>query len=149
VLTAWTSGSLLSLAAYTAVGPFNDAYFIDFVDHEYCMRLNLAGYKVFKINRAVLLHNIGNNTHWRRFLWLDFIVSNHSPLRRYYITRNRFHLASRMKRHFPEFFKDDRGAFRAELVCILLFEKEKLRKFSMIIQGYLDCLSSTLGKYPS
>ena len=147
VLTAWTSGSLLNLDAFKTVGPFEESYFIDFVDHEYCMRLNLAGYKIFKITKAVLHHNIGHNTHKRKFLWFDLIASNHSPLRRYYITRNRFDLASRMSRHFPDFFWDDRRAFLAEIVTILFFEKEKVHKFLMILRGYLDFKKSSFGKY--
>jgi rhamnosyltransferase len=146
ILTAWTSGTLLNLAVYQKVGPFNEEYFIDFVDHEYCMRLNLAGYKIYRINQAVLQHNIGNNTHRRNFLWVDLIVSNYTPVRRYYITRNRFHLASRMAKHFPRFFWKDKRAFLAELVAIFLFEQEKLQKFSMIMKGYLDYRNSCFGK---
>lgn len=148
VLTAWTSGSLLNLNAYKQVGPFNNDYFIDFVDHEYCMRLNLAGYRIYKVNKAILKHNIGTDIQKRRLLWLELIVSNHSPLRRYYITRNRLRLASDMNRWFPSFFWDDKKKMLAEVLTILFFEKERMKKISMMLQGVLDYIRNVLGKYP-
>lgn len=146
VLTAWTSGSLLNLEAYKTTGPFNEALFIDFVDHEYCLRLNLAGYKIFKINRATLRHEIGDLKR-HKFLWTTPVSSNHSALRRYYITRNRFHIASKFKGKFPDFFRDDLIIFCKELIVILLFEEDKNNKYKMIITGLIDYKRSVLGKF--
>ena len=147
VLTVWTSGSLLNLNAYKQVGPFKEDYFIDFVDHEYCMRLNLAGYKIYKVNTAILKHNIGTDIQKKRLLWLELIASNHSPLRRYYITRNRLRLASEMGKWFPEFFWDDKKKMVAEVLTILFFEKERLKKISMMLQGIWDYTRNIKGKY--
>lgn len=147
VLTAWTSGSLLNLNAYKKVGPFNEDYFIDFVDHEYGMRLNMAGYKTYKINKAILQHNIGTDIHKRKFFWIELVVSNHSPIRKYYITRNRFHLASKMGKPFAQFFRNDRKSFLADILTILFFEKEKRQKIMMILRGYTDYKKSISGKY--
>ncbi|MCL4546863.1 MAG: glycosyltransferase [Deltaproteobacteria bacterium] len=38
-LTVITSGNLLNLEVYKKIGPFEEKYFIDSVDHEYCLRL--------------------------------------------------------------------------------------------------------------
>lgn len=147
VLTVWTSGSLLNLSAYKHVGPFNEDYFIDFVDHEYCMRLNLAGYKIYKINRAVLRHDIGTDLKKNKFLCLELIASNHSPVRRYYITRNRLFLASVMGKKFPYFFWDDKKKIIAEIISILFYEKERIQKFYMMLQGFFDYKRDVSGKY--
>jgi rhamnosyltransferase len=147
VLTVWTSGSLLNLNAYKQVGPFKEDYFIDFVDHEYCMRLNLAGYRIYKINTAVLKHNIGTDIQKKKLLWLELIASNHSPLRRYYITRNRLRLASEMGKWFPAFFWDDKKKMVAEVLTILFFEKERLKKISLMLQGVWDYTRNVKGKY--
>ena len=148
VLTAWTSGSLVNLEAYKKVGPFNEELFIDFVDHEYCLRLSLAGYKVFKVCNAVLHHEIGTNITRHKFLGIPlFIASNHSALRRYYITRNRFYLAAQMAKQFPIFFLADKRKFIGELLTILLYEQDKLKKFKMILRGYSDYREKRLGKF--
>lgn len=149
VLTAWTSGSLLSLEAYRATGLFSEDLFIDFVDHEYCLRLNLAGYKIFKVNNAILKHEIGNDLKRHKFLWTTPVASNHSALRRYYITRNRFQVASRFKKYFPDFFKEDLIFFWKELVVIFLFEKDRFQKYKMIFNGFLDYKKGRVGKYPT
>ncbi len=146
VLTAWTSGSLLNLKAYRRTGPFNESLFIDFVDHEYCLRLNLAGYKIFKVNKAVLHHEIGNQRR-HKLLWISPVSSNHSALRRYYITRNRFYLASRFKNDFPSFFRKDFVTFLKELVVIFLFERKKIDKYKMIFYGFCDYRKGILGKF--
>lgn len=148
VLTVWTSGSLVNLEAYKRVGPFNEDLFIDFVDHEYCLRLNLAGFKVFKVYNAILHHEIGTNITRNKFLGLPFfIASNHSALRRYYITRNRFYLAAQMGGNFPLFFLADKRKFVGELLTILLFEEDKFNKFKMILRGYSDYRKKKLGKF--
>lgn len=146
LLTVWTSGNLLNLLAYKVIGPFRDDLFIDFVDHEYCLRLQCNGYLVLRSNRAILHHSIGTNLQKNRFLHLTLITSNHSALRRYYITRNRFWVTRRY-RQFKEFCWIDRRRFCAELINILFFEDAKWQKYLMILRGYLDYRRGKMGKY--
>lgn len=146
ILTAWTSGNLLSLDIYRIVGPFRDDFFIDFVDHEFCLRLQTNGYRVVQSNQAVLHHSIGTNLKKNRFLYLTLITSNHSCIRRYYITRNRFWVRNRYGRHFPDFFKTDTKRFIAELVNILFFEDDRCRKYLMMFRGYWDYLNGKMGR---
>ncbi|RII31699.1 MAG: glycosyltransferase family 2 protein [Geobacter sp.] len=145
VETVWTSGNLLRLSAYQSVGPFEEDLFIDFVDHEYCLRLKRYGYRIIQSNKAILHHNIGNNLRKVCVLSAPLIVSNHSPLRRYYITRNRFWVANKY-REFKKFCRIDRRRFFAELVTILLFEDQKIEKFKMIVRGYRDYIAGKMGK---
>jgi rhamnosyltransferase len=146
VLTAWTSGNLLNLKIYSIVGPFMDGLFIDFVDHEYCLRLQSQGYKVLQANNAILIHKIGTNLKKNKFLYLTLITSNHSYFRRYYITRNRFWVCSRYGNGFPVFVQIDRKRFVAELVNILFFEQDRWRKYKMIFKGYLDYRRGKMGR---
>jgi len=149
VLTAWTSGNLLNLGIYREVGPFRDDFFIDFVDHEYCLRLRSHGYRVLQCNRAVLCHHIGTDLKKNRFLHLTLITSNHSCVRRYYITRNRFWLRRLYGKEFPEFFSIDTKRFIAELINILFFEKDRFRKYLMIGKGLLDFATGKKGPLTS
>lgn len=146
--TVWTSGNLLSLAAYDDAGAFAEELFIDFVDHEYCLRLRRLGYQVVQSNKTVLHHNIGTNLRSFDVLFLPIIVSNHSPLRRYYIMRNRLWVA----KHYPEFKRFiwvDRRRIIAEIITIFLYEDEKIDKFKMMVSGLVDYLHSKMGKYGS
>jgi rhamnosyltransferase len=144
----WTSGNLLNLSAYKVAGPFEDDLFIDFVDYEYCLRLKRHGYRIVQSNRAILRHTIGNNLTRINTFFLPLYVSHHAPLRRYYITRNRFRVRKKYN-EFKAFCRTDRRRFWAELVLILLFEKQKLEKFKMVLKGYYDYRCGITGKYKS
>lgn len=146
--TVWTSGNLVCLSAYECVGPFYEDLFIDFVDHEYCLRLKRKGYRVLQSNHAILRHSIGNNLRKINIVSKSIIISNHSPLRRYYITRNRFWV-SRKYHEFRRFFWIDRRRFLAELVTIMLCERQKYEKLKMIFRGYVDYRRGKMGKFES
>lgn len=57
-----TSGSLIDLAAFAAVGPFRADYFIDGVDLEWCYRAWARGYGCWMEEGAELFHHVGSGT---------------------------------------------------------------------------------------
>lgn len=87
-----TSGKLLALAAYDAVGPFEDDLFIDSVDREWCFRARARGLALYGSCAAQLDHRLGDHRRPTAF-GLELVV--HSPERLYYMTRNRFLLYQR------------------------------------------------------
>lgn len=145
VLTAITSGNLLSVAAWVDAGGFDEALFIDQVDHDMCLRLHGRGYSVRQCGEARLVHHLGDPIEVR--LGRTFHVSNHSPLRRYYITRNRFEVARRYRDDFPQFGRSVMRAMRRELVKIVLWEDHKAAKLSMSWRGYRDYKRRVTGRY--
>lgn len=146
VLVAWTSGSIVNLNVFQKAGPFDENLFIDYVDYDYCLSLALAGYKTYKIYAATLDHEIGNNVAYHRFLCFKLITSNHSAIRKYYITRNRLYLFKKYKFQFPLFFLSVFKAMVGECMGILLFENDKSQKFKMIIRGFRDFTLNRLGE---
>jgi rhamnosyltransferase len=140
-----TSGNLLNLAAYKNVGPYLDELFIDYVDVEYCLRLNNDGYKVIRLNNAILKHNLGNIDK-RRFLFRKVAVTNHSPLRLYYRTRNRFYVLRKYKFKFPLFSVYNFFRLFMEILKIICFESERLKKIRMIKKGYSHFKMNRFGK---
>jgi rhamnosyltransferase len=143
-----TSGNLLNLSAYQVVGPFLDELFIDFVDVEFCLRLRQKGFLVVQANRAILKHNLGNITNVK-ILFKQLRTSNHSPLRRYYITRNRFFVWNKYHEFdvAKEAIAKDKVSFRGEIRNILLMEKYKIAKLAMIVKGYFDYKRNVFGKF--
>jgi rhamnosyltransferase len=148
IVSTMTSGNLLNLQVYQQVGPFRDDFFIDLVDVEYCLRLARHGYLVIQANRALLRHGLGDITRIR-FMNRQLRSANHSALRRYYMTRNRFHvwrsygdLAAAQ-----ETIAQDKACFRGEIRNILLMERDKLAKLAMMVRGYLDFRKNRFGRY--
>lgn len=146
VEVAMASGNLLNLAAFKKVGTFRDDYFIDYVDHEYCLRLRQHGYRIITANRAVLKHRLGAMS-WHRLLWKKIKVGNHPPLRRYYAFRNRFHLHKQYRKEFPLYFRFFYRNIIQELIGVFLFEQQKVAKLTMMWRGLRDYRRGVFGRY--
>ena len=129
-----TSGSLLSLAAFEALGPFREDLFIDSIDHEFCHRAKDGGWRVLQTAATLLSHSVGN---YRRhnLLGLKIWRSHHSAVRCFFMTRNRMLLA----RERGQFGKLLRGGFRAleDVGLLLLFEEDKAAKVRATLAGYV------------
>jgi rhamnosyltransferase len=142
VMTPMTSGCLLDLAVWQTVGQFRDDFFIDFVDNEYCLRLRREGCRVLRANRAILEHEVGDIRRYG-----PVIATNHSPLRRYYKTRNRFVVNREYRRDYPLHCFIDRIRLLKEIGSIFLFEDEKWAKLRMMWRGWRDAKRGRMGKY--
>jgi rhamnosyltransferase len=140
-----TSGSLLAMAAYSAIGPFREEFFIDYVDLDYCKRAAALGLKVIQSRRALMTQSIGAPTH-HRWLWMTKSTTNHSPDRRYYGARNK----TVMLREYGNY---RRGGWilKSLLSClkigkrVLLYEDAKISKLRALLSGWWDGVNGNLG----
>jgi rhamnosyltransferase len=144
VTLAITSGALTNLRAFETLGPFRDEYFIDYVDTEYCLRAKQRGYTILVSARARLDQKLGNAKEIR-FLGRLITPTFHSPLRRYYIQRNRIPTIRRFATIYPHWFLFDLLVNSFHHVLILLFEDQKLHKLWASIKGTWDGLRGRLG----
>lgn len=140
-----TSGSLISLRAYQMIGPFKDEYFIDCVDLEYCLRARSKGFKVIITTTPLMVHGIGQTT-LHRLLWKKTSATNHSPLRRYYMTRNQVALARDYLLKEPAWMLANFATFLKSIIFLLLFEEDRLTKARYLALGLLDGLLSNFGR---
>lgn len=80
------SGCLIDQAALDAVGPMNEAWFIDHIDLEWGLRARRAGYGLYGIVGAGLSHALGDRT--QNIPGRPRDVHIHSATRNYYMARN-------------------------------------------------------------
>jgi rhamnosyltransferase len=146
--TVITSCSLMSLKAFEEVGPFRDDFFIDQVDHEYCLRLRSYGYKVIISCKPLMVHPLGSQTS-HKILWKRPVCLNHSPLRIYYMTRNRFVLYRIYAFKETHWVMGDLDAALKEAILILLFEDQKIKKIMAMLVGIFHAVSGNMGKLQS
>jgi len=144
IVTAMTSGCVLNLEAFQKAGNFLDVLFIDYVDIEYCLRLQLNGFSVMQLNAVTLVHSLGN-VEKRKLLFMTVFPTNHSAIRLYYRTRNRCYVHAQFKKYFPDYIATDRIDFMKELAKVLLFEQQKMKKLTMMLRGYLDFRKNKFG----
>lgn len=141
-----TSGNLVNRKAFEKVGLFDEKLFIDFVDYDFCFRIKEKGFEIVEVRDAILFHRIGE-TKGGRFFFKKVSATNHSPIRRYYITRNRMYCWRKYNNIVPEEIKFDKGCAIKETVKILLYEEKKFTKMKMILKGIKDSKNNSFGKY--
>lgn len=144
VTTLMTSGSLLNLEICLRTGLFEEGFFVDHADTEYCLRTSRLGYEHAVSARALLCHRRGDRRR-ARFLGVTFWPTFHSPQRLYYIWRNRTILARRYALQATHWVLFDAIAAAATVITILLVEDAKITKLSAIARGALDGLKNRSG----
>ena len=80
------SGCLIPMRVLEEVGPMNEAYFIDHVDLEWCLRARKRGYRMVVDTGAKLEHSLGDATV--QLPGRTQPVHVHGPIRCYYLARN-------------------------------------------------------------
>lgn len=145
VETVMTSGCLMNLAIYKIIGPFLDDLFIDGVDDEYCLRARSQGYHILQCHDVGMQHALGNITE-HSYCGRTMYVSNHSRLRRYYITRNRLYVTRLYQGRFPTLFSNMISMLKGDVKGVVLFEKDKLGKLFMMLKGWRDFRRGRMGK---
>lgn len=143
-----TSGSLISMAAYAAIGPFREEFFIDHVDSEYCFRARAAGYRVISTLKPTMTHAIGSITR-HRMLWFKGRTHNHAADRRYYIARN----GTVILREYGNYALGlwvIKSLAQCVRLCepIALYERHKLPKIMAVAHGWWHGIRGHMGPRP-
>lgn len=131
-----TSGCLTSIKDWEIIGKYDENFFIDRVDTDFCYRLRLYNKRIVKIPYIGLLHEIGNHTRTLVILNRKVTIFNHSPFRVYYIVRNSIYYAFKHRKTVC-FFKHYCTAYN-RIILSILFEKEKYQKLKKGIKGIID-----------
>lgn len=142
-----TSGSLVHVGLFEQVGLFDDGLFIDAVDHEFCLRVRKYGWLVIEGQQQVLEHSIGEATE-HRFVGRRFVCTHHSPVRRYYMTRNQLEVCSRNFLIDPVWATKGLLQFAAGSIAALLYERDKLAKLRAMLTGMAHFALRRFGPKP-
>lgn len=147
VTSVITSGSLVSLDAWQKVGGFEDSFFIDYVDNDFCLRLTESGFRICVSHRAFLEHRLGTRTR-HVVAGHDFRPTHHTPLRHYFIARNRITMWRRHAVAVPHWAVFDLCFAAYNGVRVLAFESHRWRKLKAMILGTWDGLCGRKGPCP-
>jgi rhamnosyltransferase len=139
-----SSGCLVRADAVLVVGYPRADFFMDFVDHEFNLRMRRHGYEIAVVRKSVMYHSIGRPERMKigPFLWLR----NRQPAWRiYYIMRNQ-----------TATIWNDLGGLRARLfllftlarsaVVILFCDPDKAARLRSLFAGFKDGIQNRLGK---
>ncbi len=135
-LTVITSGSLIKASAFKDAGLMPESFFIDCIDHYFCLRLKQTGFDILIVRDAILRHRLGEKTT-HRLAGATVTVSNHSSLRRFTIFRNRIWMIRLYGKEFPGFALHDVLASLFDIFRILTYEDDKANKLKAVGKGII------------
>ena len=130
-----TSGSLTNLIAWKEVGGFDEWYFIDHVDNEFCTHIIQKGYKVLRVNDALLYQRAGDMKYVKLF-GKPILLPYYSTLRNYYICRNTIYYMRKYWRDISLYYEI--RSFVYSQSTKFLFEKGRWRNLKSSLKGIKD-----------
>lgn len=133
-----SSGSLISRELVSLIGYHDERLFIDYVDHEYCLRAMRAGRRNYQVLNATMEHQFGDS-ECRSFFGLNLFISNYSELRQYYMARNRIYLFKLYG--FGAWFWDDIFYASKAYFKVVFYERDRKKKIVAILKGIWDGLN--------
>jgi len=145
-VTVITSGSLIDVATARAIGGFRADYFIDQLDHEFCLRARARGGRVAISRKPVMAHSVGGPAGAYVPLWGPF--PNHGPLRKYYITRNSLVTIAAYARREPDWCARRLARLLLGLGLMAVLEKRRFEKVRAFFAGAVDALRGRMGPCP-
>ncbi len=140
---AITSGNLVALSVFDAIGPYDEGFFIDCVDFDFSLRLRRAGIGITRVGEATLRHQLGDAVPLPR--WVGRVFARHSPGRRYYMYRNYLYLAERYVTAFPGFVLKLGLLQLAQTVLIAAYDAKPAASYAAVIRGIRDYVARRTG----
>ena len=142
-----TSGSLYNLEIWKKLGPFRDDFFIDYVDTEYNLRAIQHGYEISVQCQARLIHNLGKR-QGKKLLGKTLYPTFHSPVRWYYISRNRIAMLKMYARKQPHWFFYEMITTIRTFIRVFTLEDQRIQKLKAFLYGTYDGLRGKMGEIP-
>lgn len=131
--TVISSGSLIDARFALQIGGFREDYFIDQVDHEFCLRARSFGRRVVISRKPVMDHRVGD------------AIGGHSPLREYYIMRNSITLLGRYWRREPRWCFLHLRSLCRHYWHMVAWHPRRLTKVRAVRAGVVDAVAGRMG----
>lgn len=147
VIGAPTSGSVIKSEVFAAAGFCDEPMFIDYVDTDFCLRLQKQGFRILNATGVVLKHELGEK-QMRNILGFKLSFRIHAAWRYYYIMRNRVLLYRRYGIRFPDWALRDAGWMFLEFGRMALLENARMTKLRMALKGVCDGMRGRTGRHP-
>lgn len=138
-----SSGSLIPIEVLHKIGGMDEKLFVDYIDIEWSYRARSHGYKLYAIPTAVMNHQIGD----KRASIFGRMVSIHSPLRRYYLSRNSIYM---LRCPYVSWgYKVRELIFNMlRVIVFTLISHDRLKYLKYSFRGVFDGIKGKFGKCP-
>jgi rhamnosyltransferase len=140
--TLITSGMLISTKVWISGVKYNESFFIDYTDPEWCFHARSFNYKIYGCLNVEMAHAASNSPPLRIFGYTFF---RYSPLRRYYTVRNILYFCSLPYVSFAWKRKLLIGVIPRIIINVLI-DEEKLKSIKMMLLGLSHAFQKKYGK---
>jgi GT2 family glycosyltransferase len=148
-----SSGCLVNRTVVEDVGLPRADFFMDFVDHEYNLRIRKSGYEIIFVPASVVYHEIGRSLVIRsRIIRGIARLATSGPLgvgapwRQYYVVRNQVYTFWREFRDYRALFFFMLLVMRMVIGMFLFNHTDKRKRIQYVIWGLQDGFKGRLGK---
>jgi rhamnosyltransferase len=142
---AITSGNLVRVSLFDQIGLYDESFFVDCIDFDFCLRLRRAGYAVYRVPDALMQHHLGDAVDLPNTLRKYY--ARHSPVRRYYMYRNFMYMAERYLFEFPGFIVKLGLSQMLLLLLIGFLDSSPLASYRAVARGLWDYAIRKDGRY--
>jgi rhamnosyltransferase len=142
---AITSGNLVNVGLFDQIGLYDEGFFIDCIDFDFCLRLRRAGHTVHRVPAALMQHQLGHPIDVPAVLRGYYAL--HPPVRRYYMYRNYMYMVERYLFEFPLFIVKLGLAQVFLLILIGFFDPSPVASYRAIARGIGDYAARRDGPY--
>ncbi|WP_122894022.1 glycosyltransferase [Arcobacter peruensis] len=132
-----TSGNILNIAFAKEIGGFEEKFFIDEVDHEFCFKAIKNKYKILQNMNISVDHELGEKIN-------SFTI--YKPFRLYYMIRNYLYFRKTYFSAHEAFFKKRDKYLLKFFSRHILFSKERITCIKMLFLGFTDYKNKKFGK---
>ena len=133
-----TSGAFVNLYLYHSGNfSYDENYFIDKFEIDLCKQFTNAGYKILMYHASILHQRLGEESGHDH--------PNHSPLRHYYLFRNRFYYNKKFYK-FPVRVCLNIMQTLKHLALIVMYENNKTKKVFQLKNAIFDYKCKCYGK---
>ncbi len=139
-----TSGAMYSRSVFNKIGFFRSDFFIDSIDHEFCLRAIANGLRVAQVNTVTIQHRLGLPQKTSFLGVFSFYTLNYSGLRKYHMIRNFIFLVRLYGETQPRWLLKNSGFLIKEIVKTVFFEKNKGQNIKALLKGLKDGLATPI-----
>lgn len=140
------SGAMHNLNIMDDIGGYDENMFIDEVDNEYCARCIVNGYKIVKLNNALLMHNQQDEKVVKKFVeGITVFINKFSSDRYYYRYRNALYCYDKYKDIYPLYALDCKNTIR-KMDLQLKYDGNLEEHREAVKQAVSDYESGNMGK---
>lgn len=145
-----TSGSVINLKLYPKIGGFDESFFIDLVDIDYCYASAKNGFFNVEFQNNFFKHSLGEVV-FRPPALLPFKILKkqrtiHQSTRIYYMYRNLLYFEKKYENDFPSLTKQLKKDYKGHIKKCVKYSNQLFKTLKLLLKARRDFKRNKMGK---